>query len=235
VTGSGRRQRGVEPGRLLATMLRALAAELSDPGRFSRAKAYARDGAVIELDVRQETVSGLVLGSRRDPYEVVLVADPAPADELAGADPGRPASMTMLIPGRDELAVSCTCPDGEGFGGLSYGLCKHALAVLLVLADETSGEPGLLTRWRTSSAAAGLQRTSPRREVRRLPRRGRTVSVPTARIDILAGLLDGPAPMPELPAVGHRSPVARPPVVDDPATRLVYELYAEAVAAMREG
>ena len=36
-------------GRLPAAMLRALAAEMSDPGRFSRAKAYARDGAVIDF------------------------------------------------------------------------------------------------------------------------------------------------------------------------------------------
>ena len=136
-----RRTIGDQPGRLVATMLRALAAELSDPGRYSRAKAYARDGAVIEIDTRPEIVSGLVLGSRRDPYEVLLVADPAPADEIDRADPAALGSMTMLIPGRDELSVSCTCPDAGGSPGV---LCKHAVAVLLVLADETSIEPGLL-------------------------------------------------------------------------------------------
>ncbi len=142
-----RRSFGNQPGRLVATMLRALAAELSDPGRYSRAKAYARDGAVIEIDTRPEVVSGLVLGSRRDPYEVLLVADPAPADEIERADPAALASMTMLIPGRDELSVSCSCPDAGGFPGM---LCKHAVAVLLVLADETNIEPGLLIRWRTA-------------------------------------------------------------------------------------
>ncbi len=142
-----RRSFGNQPGRLVATMLRALAAELSDPGRYSRAKAYARDGAVIEIDIRPEVVSGLVLGSRRDPYEVLLAVDPAPADEIARADTAVTATMTMLIPGRDELAVSCTCPDAGGAPGV---LCKHAVAVLLVLADETSVEPELLIRWRTT-------------------------------------------------------------------------------------
>ena len=91
-----RRSFGNQPGQLVATMLRALAAEVSDPGRYSRAKAYARDGAVIEIDIRPEVVSGLVLGSRREPYEVLLTVDPAPADEIERAHPAQLGSMTML-------------------------------------------------------------------------------------------------------------------------------------------
>ena len=113
---AGRATLGHAPGHLVATMLRALAAELSDPGRYTRAKAYARDGAVIDIDVRPGVVSGLVLGSRREPYEVVLGSDPVPPDELAGADPAVVGAMAMLIPAREELAVSCTCPDA-GRGG----------------------------------------------------------------------------------------------------------------------
>jgi hypothetical protein len=208
-------------------MLRALAAELSDPGRYARAKAYARDGAVIEIDIRPEVVSGLVLGSRRDPYEVLLVADPVPADEIARADTSATATMTMLIPGRDELAVSCTCPDAAGVMG---GLCKHAIAVLLVLADETSVEPELLIRWRTTADATGTPRPI---EVTRLPRRGRAVAGPPARIDPLAGMLDAPAPLPPLPGTESR-PVPAPPsaALEDPAQRLVHDLYADAIAAM---
>jgi hypothetical protein len=207
-------------------MLRALAAELSDPGRSSRAKAYARDGAVIEIDIRPGVVSGLVLGSRRDPYEVVLAADPAPAEEIAAADPSKLATLTMLIPGRDELAVSCSCPDAGGAPGL---LCKHAIAVLLVLADETSIEPELLIRWRTPAGeGAGLPVG-----VARLPRRGRAIGGQPARVDPLAGLLDSQVPLPGLPRIPAQ-PVAVPPAaaLDDPAARLLYELYADAVAAM---
>jgi hypothetical protein len=207
-------------------MLRALAAELSDPGRSARAKAYARDGAVIEIDIRPGVVSGLVLGSRRDPYEVLLAADPAPAEEIAAADPSKLATLTMLIPGRDELAVSCSCPDAGGAPGL---LCKHAIAVLLVLADETSIEPELLIRWRTSAGDGA----GPPVGVARLPRRGRAIAGQPARVDPLAGLLDSPAPVPQLPQLPAR-PVTVPPAaaLDDPAARLLYELYADAVAAM---
>ena len=60
-----RRSTGTNPaGRLPAAMLRALAAELSDPGRFSRAKAYAHDGAVIDIVIEPGQVRGLVQGSR---------------------------------------------------------------------------------------------------------------------------------------------------------------------------
>jgi hypothetical protein len=207
-------------------MLRALAAELSDPGRSTRAKAYARDGAVIEIDIRPGVVSGLVLGSRRDPYEVFLAADPAPAEEIAAADTSKLATLTMLIPDRDELAVSCSCPDAGGAPGL---LCKHAIAVLLVLADETSIEPELLVRWRTSAGeGAGVPFG-----VARLPRRGRAIGGPPARVDPLAGMLDSPVPLPELPQLSAK-PVVVPPAaaLDDPAARLLYELYADAVAAM---
>ena len=158
-----RRSFGNQPGQLVATMLRALAAEVSDPGRYSRAKAYARDGAVIEIDIRPEVVSGLVLGSRREPYEVLLTADPAPIDEIERANPAQLGSLTMLVPGRDELAVSCSCPDADGTPGL---LCKHAIAVLLVLADEASIEPDLLVRWRSADAEGGRGRM----RVSKLPR-----------------------------------------------------------------
>ena len=221
-----RRSFGNQPGRLVATMLRALAAELSDPGRYARAKAYARDGAVIEIDIRPEVVSGLVLGSRRDPYAVLLAADPVPADEIARADTAATATMTMLIPGRDELAVSCTCPDATGVMG---GLCKHAIAVLLVLADETSVEPELLIRWRTAAEGTGSTRPT----VTRLPRRGRAVAAAPARIDPLAGMLDAREPLPPLPGIEPR-PVPVPPsaALQDPTQRLVHDLYADAIATM---
>src|SRR5690606_17158234 len=159
-----RRSFGQQPGRLVATMLRALAAELSEPGRYARGKAYARDDAVIEIDIRPEVVTGLVLGSRREPYSVTLAADPVAAEEIDAAVPESVSSMTMLIPGRDELAVSCSCPDAVG------ALCKHAIALLLVFADETSIEPELLVRWRSEDperegARPALQRMAPRGRV----------------------------------------------------------------------
>ena len=165
-------------------MLRALAAELSDPGRYSRAKAYARDGAVIDIDIRPQTVTGLVLGSRRQPYEVLLAAD---AGQRRGDRRRRPGGARLdddARPGREELSVACTCPDAAGVGG---GLCKHAVALLLVLADETTIEPELLVRWRSPDPDDRVRAL----DAHRLPGRGRTRAPVATRVDVLAGLLDG--------------------------------------------
>jgi hypothetical protein len=164
------------------------------------------------------------MGSRRQPYEVLLAVDPAPADEIARADPAAIRSMTMLVPDGAELAVSCTCPDAAGAAG---PLCKHAIAVLLVLADEVSVEPALLVRWRTPDPEGNAWAPGGYR----LPARGRPVTTTPARIDVLAGLLDAPSPLPSRPRVA-RHDVARPSsvVLADPLVRLLHELYAEALA-----
>ena len=82
-------------------MLRALTAELSDPGRFSRAKAYARDGAVVDIEIQPGEVRIEVLGSRYEPYQTRVWATPA-EDRT---------STIGLVPERDELGAECTCPD----------------------------------------------------------------------------------------------------------------------------
>jgi SWIM zinc finger len=165
------------PGRLAAAMVRALAAELSDPGRFSRAKEYARDGAVVDIEVEPGSVSGHVQGSRYEPY--VAVVHVAPADDTA--------SLLGLIPDRDELMAECTCPDDAW-----RGFCKHAVATLLVLADEATAAPDVLETWRSGEPLAEPE--------------GEDAGAPA--IDVLAELLAAPAPLPELPAVPPRIPVA---------------------------
>jgi hypothetical protein len=236
---------GQQPGRLVATMLRALAAELSEPGRYARGKAYARDGAVIDIDIREGSIGGLVLGSRPDPYQARILADAAPADELERAGIAHAATMSLLIPGRDELAVSCTCPDAVGT------LCKHAVAVLLVFADETSIEPDLLVRWRSPAddrsgvLRPALPRLTPRgrvpgdqsshRYVATVTARA-TPAAPAARVDVLAGLLEPGAELPALPEISrHRTPPPPPLALTDPVVRLVHELTESALDAMTRG
>jgi len=167
-----------QAGRLPATMLRALAAELADPGRFSRAKVYARDGAVVDIDVQPGVARGVVQGSRADPYAVALHTEPAAEGE----------GLLGLVPGADEIALECSCPDAD-----TSGACKHALAVLLVLADEVSIEPAVLERWRSADAGEGAGRATEEPEV-----------------DVLADAMAAPAPLPELPALPRRVPVPMP-------------------------
>jgi uncharacterized Zn finger protein len=202
---SPRRTVGTNPaGRLPATMLRALAAELSDTGRFSRAKAYARDGAVVDIDVHPGEARGVVQGSRADPYAVTLYTEPAAEGE----------GLLGLVPGADELVLQCSCPDAD-----TSGACKHALAVLLVLADEVSIEPAVLARWR--SVPDGAERPAARHRV-----------TEESDVDVLADALAAPAPLPELPEIPQRVPVPMPSV---PGTRDadVAAAVAAAIAVLR--
>jgi hypothetical protein len=189
-------------GRLPAAMLRALAAELSDPGRFSRAKAYARDGAVTDIVIEPGEVRGEVQGSRYEPYVATIYAAPAPVDE----------GLLGLLPERSEVMATCSCPDAE-----TFGVCKHALAVLLVLADELTIEPDLLARWR-----GGDPGSSPV-----------AVAAPDDEsIDVLAPQLAAPGPLPERVVIPPRLPVAMA-ATTDPRDADVTAAVAAAIAVLR--
>ena len=208
---------GQQPGRLAATMLRALSAELSDPNRYSRGKSYARDGAVIDIEVRSGEVAGEVLGSRSDAYKVSLFADPAPLRGGTDTSLASPANVVALIPDRTEVSIDCTCPDAGG--GL---MCKHAIATLLVFADEVAIEPELLARWRGHDDG---ERSEPQRQRRD----------PAPRVDVLAPLLASPVPLPPPPNL--RSLTPRPTYTPRAArtdhTDLLDRLLAEALSVIR--
>jgi uncharacterized Zn finger protein len=190
-------------GRLPAAMMRALAAELSDPGRFSRAKAYARDGAVSDIVVEPGEVRGEVQGSRYEPYDATIYVAPA----------GDGEGLLGLIPERGELLATCSCPDAE-----TFGTCKHALAVLLVLADEITIEPDVLLRWRSGSDDGPL--ATP------------TSEAAAAEVDVLAPLLAAPLALPEEFEIPPRLAVAMA-ATTDPRDADVAAAVAAAIAAMR--
>jgi hypothetical protein len=191
------------PGRLAAAMLRALAAELADPGRFTRAKAYARDGAVVDIEIEPGVVRAEVQGSRYDPYLTELHVAAA-VDARGGRD------LVELVPDRNEIAATCTCPDAAASGDAS---CKHVLASLLVLADELTIEPDLLTRWRSGGSPARSPRPAARAE-------------PDA--DLLEGLLGARGPLPTPPELPPRLPVAMPAAAGETAAVL-----ADALGVLR--
>lgn len=123
-----RKPYGNPPGRLAATMLKVLAAELSDGGRLGRGKQLWADSAVIDIVVGHGAVTAEVQGSRSQPYVVTLEAEPGSG-----------------TPRRADLWIQCTCPDDSGRGDEA---CKHAVAALFALSDEVAVEPALLERWR---------------------------------------------------------------------------------------
>ena len=212
------------PGRLQATMIRVLAAELSDQGRLARGKRYWSDGAVVDIVVGHGAVTAEILGSRPDPYVVTLEA---------AADPsGRGA-----VPSKRELWIGCTCPDDSGTG---VEACKHAVAALFTLADEVSIEPSLLERWRrgtraarpaapaptTSRQLADVIELHPRRDPTQHPERhtGRDPAL-DARRDQVALLLQPPAgaAAPQFPVPGG---LEHPPIRDRALSAVIEDALA---------
>jgi len=119
------------PGRLFGTMIKVLAAEMSDQGRLSRGKRYWADDAVIDIVVGHGAVTAEIMGGRPEPYVVTLEAD-------AGSG----------VPSKRQLWVQCTCPDDLGTGS---DACKHAVAALFALSDEVAIDPELVDRWRSGT------------------------------------------------------------------------------------
>lgn len=132
------------PGRLQATMVKVLAAELSDAGRLSRGKRYWADDAVIDIVIGHGAVTAEVQGGRSTPYVVTIEAD-------GGAG----------VPARRELWVQCTCPDDDGSGRTA---CKHAVATLFALSDEIAIDPDVIDRWRASRRRTSVVTELPRHD-----------------------------------------------------------------------
>jgi uncharacterized Zn finger protein len=135
---------------------------ICDGGRLSRGRSYARKGQVMGFDVLPGRVRGQVQGSRTKPYQVTITiaaydgADWARIEQalasqalfraalLAGEMPHEIVDVfdsldRPLFPSR--LDMKCSCPDWSV-------PCKHASAVLYVLAEAFDDHPFLVLAWR---------------------------------------------------------------------------------------
>lgn len=117
-----------QPGRLPSTMMKVLAAEMSDPQRLRRGKQYAKDGSVLDIIIEPGVVTCEVQGSRSTPYIASLEV-----------------SMGNGMPLRRDVHAVCNCPDDDNW---SNHACKHVLATMFTFADELLMEPELLDVWR---------------------------------------------------------------------------------------
>ena len=134
------------PGRVAATMIRVLAAEMSDPGRLTRGKRLWSDQAVLDITVDQCTVTAEVQGSRPLPYVVTIETEPG-----------------HRTPSRDQVSVWCTCPDDDGSG---HWACKHVVASLFALSDEIAIDLDVLSRWRGSERILDVVPSDHQRDAR---------------------------------------------------------------------
>lgn len=116
-----------QPGRLPATMMKVLAAEMSDPQRLRRGKQYAKDGSVLDIVVDPGVVTCEVQGSRSTPYIAALEVTPGDG-----------------MPLRRDVHAVCNCPDDDW----TDHACKHVIATMFAFADELLIEPELLDVWR---------------------------------------------------------------------------------------
>ncbi|WP_305787755.1 SWIM zinc finger family protein [Symbioplanes lichenis] len=151
--------------------------QICQPGRLARGRTYARKGQVIDFELSPGQVVGRVQGSRPDPYQVTLrlpAFDEAQwtlvLSELASQALFRAALLAGEMPHEivevfdglglplfpSTLDIRCSCPD--------WGVpCKHASAVLYVLAEAFDQDPFLVLAWR------GRDRESVLSELRGLP------------------------------------------------------------------
>ena len=121
------------PGRLPATMVKVLAAEMSDPSRLRRGKQYAKDGSVLDIMVEPGVVTCEIQGSRPTPY--IAQIEVTPGDGM---------------PLRRDITCMCSCPDDDNWDGHA---CKHVVAALFALSNEFLLEPELLDVWRNRGTA----------------------------------------------------------------------------------
>ncbi|HEV2783156.1 MAG TPA: SWIM zinc finger family protein [Actinophytocola sp.] len=163
-------------------------------GRLARARAYARSGQVVAMEVGAGAVSATVQGSRPEPYRVLIELTPIPprqwrrieralagqvifgAKLLAGEMPQDledvldGLGLSLFPSSAADLTMTCSCPDWSV-------PCKHVAATLYLLAEAFDRDPFLILAWRGRGRAellANLRRL-------RAPNSSTVDSTPRAR------------------------------------------------------
>ncbi|HEU4557298.1 MAG TPA: SWIM zinc finger family protein [Longimicrobium sp.] len=148
---------------------------VTDSGRLTRGRSYARTGQVMDLKVEPGRVTARVQGSAPTPYAVSIVlapftdeqwarAEAALANEalfaaalLAGEMPRdveqafAAAGLTLFPTQPRELRTSCSCPDAAN-------PCKHVAATYYILAEAFDTDPFLVLAWRGRPRECLLER-----------------------------------------------------------------------------
>ncbi|WP_411681488.1 SWIM zinc finger family protein [Clostridium thailandense] len=132
--------------------------------RIGRGRSYVRNGAVLDLKIKEGEVLALVQGSGSKPYNVVISIDKLSKTKwekvteicnhkidtmetlLAGKFPKEfdemfSASKNGLFPSPKEIHFKCSCPD-------SARMCKHIAAVLYGVGARLDEDPILFFKLR---------------------------------------------------------------------------------------
>lgn len=158
----GRRLTPVHVGRVICkswwgrAWCRNMETYLDHANRLPRGRSYIRNGAVIDLSIREGKAEALVQGSEWKPYKVTIFVDPLPEkqmermaaicrEELSGMEEliaGHfPKSLESLLtekgglfPRPGEIDFYCTCPD-------SARMCKHVAAAMYGIGARLDENP----------------------------------------------------------------------------------------------
>jgi uncharacterized Zn finger protein len=148
-------------------------------GRLSRGKSYAQGGRVHDVQIEPGLVTARVIGTRPTPYRVELrlpTIDDAAWARIAARLAERAANAAALLNGElpteaeaafadagaalfpapeERVAASCSCPDW-------VRPCKHAAALMYVIASALDSDPFLLfaMRGRTRDELLALMRSA---------------------------------------------------------------------------
>jgi uncharacterized Zn finger protein len=135
---------------------------ICDGGRLARGRSYARKGQVMDFELTPGRVTGRVQGSRAQPYRVTITIaayDDGEWAKIEGALASQALYRAALLAGEmpheivdvfdsldqplfpSRLDMKCSCPDWSV-------PCKHASAVLYVLAEAFDDDPFLVLAWR---------------------------------------------------------------------------------------
>ncbi len=155
---------------------------LTDPGRLSRGRSYARQGQVLSIDESGGVIHAQVQGSRPKPYRVTIqlrALEPAAWERVLDALAGEALFAAQLLAGempqeveraftaagaslfptvKYELITACSCPD-------MANPCKHIAAVYYLLGETFDDDPFLLFHLRGRTREQVLEGLNARRAV----------------------------------------------------------------------
>lgn len=132
--------------------------------RLSRGRSYVRQGAIADLKIEYGRVDALVIGSKRNPYNIEITVDALEDQkykDLIKKIEGKLSSLEDLIKGKfpkaleeifvssennlfpksDEIHLYCDCPDYAT-------MCKHVVATLYGVGAKLDENPLLFFKLR---------------------------------------------------------------------------------------
>ena len=127
--------------------------------RLARGSAYVKQGAVIDLQINEGSISAKVQGSRKIPYNVDITIKQFPTadwEEIRTKCEGRIESLqelieskfpsdladlfttkkTGLFPSPSDISFKCSCPDWAS-------MCKHVAAALYGVGARLDEDPAI--------------------------------------------------------------------------------------------